>query len=125
MRFLVMVKATPQSEAGELPTLEMLTKMGEFNEQLAKAGVLLAAEGLHPSSRGARLSFAGPKPVVTDGPFTETKELIAGFWIWDVKSKDEAIEWLSRCPFQRGEQVEIRQIYAPEDFAPIFEGAQA
>ena len=125
MRFLVMVKATPQSEAGELPTLEMLTKMGEFNEQLAKAGVLLAAEGLHPSSRGARLSFAGPKPVVTDGPFTETKELIAGFWIWDVKSKDEAIEWLSRCPFQRGEQVEIRQIFAPEDFAPIFEGAQA
>jgi hypothetical protein len=125
MRFLVMVKATPQSEAGELPTLEMVTKMGEFNEQLAKAGVLLAAEGLHPTSRGARMSFAGPKPVVTDGPFTETKELIAGFWIWDVKSKDEAIEWLSRCPFQRGEQVEIRQIFAPEDFAPIFEGAQA
>jgi hypothetical protein len=125
MRFLVMVKATPQSEAGELPTLEMVTKMGEFNEQLAKAGVLLAAEGLHPTSRGARMSFAGPKPVVTDGPFTETKELIAGFWIWEVKSKDEAIEWLSRCPFQRGEQVELRQIYAPEDFAPIFEGAQA
>jgi hypothetical protein len=125
MRFLVMVKATPQSEAGELPTLEMVKKMGEFNKQLAKAGVLLAAEGLHPTSRGARMSFAGPKPVVTDGPFTETKELIAGFWIWDVKSKDEAIEWLSRCPFQRGEQVEIRQIFAPEDFAPIFEGAQA
>jgi hypothetical protein len=125
MRFLVMVKATPQSEAGELPTLEMVTKMGEFNEQLAKAGVLLAAEGLHPTSRGARMSFAGPKPVVTDGPFTETKELIAGFWIWDVKSKDEAIEWLSRCPFERGEQVEIRGIYSPEDFAPIFEGANA
>jgi hypothetical protein len=121
MRFLVMVKATPESEAGELPTLEMVTKMGEFNEQLAKAGVLLAAEGLHPTSRGARMSFAGPKPTVTDGPFTETKELIAGFWIWDLKSKDEAIEWLSRCPFERGEQVEIRQIFSPEDFAPIFE----
>jgi hypothetical protein len=114
-----MVKATPQSEAGELPTAGMLAKMGAFNQELAKAGVLLSGEGLQPSSKGARISYAGGRPTVTDGPFTETKELVAGFWILQGKSKEEIIEWLSRCPFDRGEQVEIRRIYEMEDFAPV------
>jgi hypothetical protein len=119
MRFLVMVKATPQSEAGELPTPEMLAKMGAFNKELAKDGVILAAEGLQPSSKGARITFAGAKPTVTDGPFAETKELVAGFWVLQGKSKEEIVERLSRAPFERGEEVEIRRIYEMEDFAPV------
>jgi hypothetical protein len=119
MRFIVMVKATPESEAGVLPSPEMLANMGAFNEQLAKAGVLLGAEGLQPTSKGTRINYAGGKPVVTDGPFTETKELIAGFWLLQAKSKAEIVEWLSRCPFEGGEQIEIRQIYDVEDFAPV------
>jgi hypothetical protein len=119
MRFLVMVKATPESEAGELPTADMLAKMGAFNQELAKAGSIIAADGLTPTSQGARISYAGGKPTVTDGPFTETKELVAGFWILQGKSKEEIVQWLSRCPFERGEQVEIRRIYEMEDFAPV------
>ena len=119
MRFIVMVKATPQSEAGMLPKPEMLAKMGAYNEQLANAGILLGAEGLHPTAKGARIDYSGPKPTITDGPFTETKELIAGFWLLQAKSKAEIIEWLARCPFEDGEQIEIRQIYDMEDFAPV------
>lgn len=119
MRFLVMVKATPQSEAGELPSADMLAKMGAYNAELAKAGVILSAEGLTPTSAGTRISYAGGKPTITDGPFTETKELVAGFWILQAKSKDELIEWLARAPFERGEQVEIRRIYEAEDFAEV------
>ncbi|HEY5340198.1 MAG TPA: YciI family protein [Candidatus Aquilonibacter sp.] len=119
MRFLVMVKATPQSEAGELPSAEMLAKMGAFNQELANAGVMLGGDGLQPSSKGARISYAGGKPTVTDGPFAETKELVAGFWLLQAKSKEEIIEWLSRCPFERGEEIEIRRIYEMEDFAPV------
>src|ERR687883_1132137 len=99
MRVMVIVKANKDSEAGVLPSQELLTEMGKFNEELVKAGVLLAAEGLHPSSKGARVKFAGGKRTVTDGPFSETKELVAGFWLWQVKSKEEAIEWLKRAPF--------------------------
>lgn len=119
MRFLVMVKATPQSEAGELPSADMLAKMGAYNAELAKAGVILSAEGLTPTSAGTRISYAGGKPTITDGPFTETKELVAGFWILQAKSKDELIEWLARAPFERGEQVEIRRIYEAEDLAEV------
>jgi hypothetical protein len=119
MRFLVMVKATPESEAGELPSTAMLAKMGAYNQELAKAGIILSGEGLQPTSKGARISFAAGKPTVTDGPFAETKELVAGFWILQGKSKEEIVEWLSRAPFERGEQVEIRQIYEMEDFAPV------
>jgi hypothetical protein len=118
MRFMVMVKATAESEAGILPDSRLLESMGAFNEQLANAGVLLAGEGLQPSSKGARLKFTGARPTVIDGPFAETKELVAGFWILQVKSKDEAIEWLARCPFENGEEIEIRQIYEAEDFGP-------
>ena len=117
MRFMVVVKADRDSEAGKLPDEKILTEMGKFNEELAKAGVMLAAEGLQASSKGARVRFDGKKRTVTDGPFTETKELIAGFWIWQVKSKEEAIEWLKRAPFKEGE-VEIRQIFEAADFAP-------
>jgi hypothetical protein len=119
MRFLVMVKATPESEAGQLPNAGELEKMGAFNQELVKAGMMLAGEGLQPSSKGARMTFSGGKPTVTDGPFTETKELVAGFWILQGKSKEEIVEWLRRCPFERGEQIEIRQIYEMEDFAPV------
>jgi len=118
MRFLVIVKANKDSEAGKLPSPELLNEMGKFNEELVKAGVMLAAEGLHPSSKGARVSFSGDKRTVIDGPFAETKELIAGFWLWKVKSKAEAIEWLKRAPFPDGE-VEIRQVFEPEDFGPV------
>ncbi len=118
MRFMVIVKASKESEAGVLPSPEILTEMGKFNEQLVKAGVLLAAEGLHPTSRGARVKFSGKQRTVTDGPFTEAKELIAGFWLWQVKSKQEAIEWLKRAPFDGGTEVEIRQVFEPDDFAP-------
>jgi hypothetical protein len=113
---MVIVKASERSEAGELPSSEMLANMGAFNEELVRAGVMLAGEGLQPSSKGARISFTGAKPIVTDGPFAETKELVGGFWILQTKSKEEVIEWISRAPFQDGEQVEIRQIFEMEDF---------
>ncbi|HEX2237381.1 MAG TPA: YciI family protein [Gammaproteobacteria bacterium] len=119
MRFMVLVKATQDSEAGVMPSEEILTEMGKFNEELAKAGVLLAGEGLQPSSKGARVKFSGDQRTVTDGPFAETKELIAGFWLWQVKSLDEAIEWLKRAPFKEGE-VEIRQVFEAEDFGDAF-----
>jgi hypothetical protein len=115
MRFMVIVKANPASEAGVLPDEKMLTEMGKFNEELAKAGIMLAGEGLQASSKGARVRFDGKKRTVIDGPFAEAKELVAGFWLWQVKSKDEAIEWLKRAPFQEGE-VEIRQVFENEDF---------
>ncbi len=120
MKFMVIVKATKESEAGVLPDQQLLTDMGKFNEDLVKAGVMLAGEGLQPSSKGARVKFSGNKRTVVDGPFTETKELIAGFWIWQVKSKEEAIEWVKRCPcpFKGDSEIEIRQIFAPEDFGP-------
>jgi hypothetical protein len=121
MRFMVLVKASKQSEAGEMPSTELLTEMGKFNEQLVKAGIMEAGEGLHPSSKGARVTFSGDKRIVTDGPFAETKELVAGFWIWKCKSKEEAIQWVKRCPNPMPGQegtIEIRQIFAPEDFGP-------
>ncbi|MBI1743631.1 YciI family protein [Candidatus Acetothermia bacterium] len=117
MRFMILVKANKESEAGVLPDEKILTAMGKFNEELVKAGVMLAGEGLHPSSKGARVKFSGGKHIVTDGPFAETKELIAGFWLWQVKSKAEAIEWLKRAPFDQTE-VEIRQVFEAADFAP-------
>ena len=120
MRFMVIVKANKDSEAGILPDQKILTEMGKFNDELAKAGVLLAAEGLQASSKGARVKFTGGKPIVTDGPFAETKELIAGFWLWQVRSKQEAIEWLKRAPFGGGEEVEIRQVFEADDFGPAF-----
>ena len=115
MRVMVLVKASPESEAGEMPTTEMLSPMADFNEELVKAGVMLAGEGLHPSSRGARVAFSGTERKVIDGPFAETKELVAGYWVWQVKSLDEAVEWLKRAPFQEGE-VEIRPVFEAEDF---------
>jgi hypothetical protein len=116
MRFMVMVKASKDSEAGVLPDEKILTAMGKFNEELVKAGVMLAGEGLHDSSKGVRIRFEGPKKrTVIDGPFTETKELVAGFWLWQCKSKEEAIEWLKRAPFEEGE-VEIRRVFETEDF---------
>jgi hypothetical protein len=118
MRFMILVKANKDSEAGVLPSQEILTEMGKFNEELVKAGVLLAAEGLHSSSKGARVKFDGGKRTVIDGPFAETKELIAGFWLWQVKSKEEAIAWLKRAPFDGGTEVEIRQVFEPDDFGP-------
>jgi hypothetical protein len=117
MRFMVIVKANKDSEAGILPDERLLTEMGKYNEELAKAGVLLAADGLQASSKGARVRFAGDKRTVVPGPFPETKDLIAGFWIFQVKSKDEAIEWVKRAPFTEGD-VEIRQIFEAEDFGP-------
>jgi hypothetical protein len=118
MRFMVIVKATADSEASVMPDTEMLTAMGKYNEELVNAGVMLAGEGLHPSSKGARVTFSGDKRTVTDGPFAETKELIAGYWIWQLASLDEAIEWVKRCPNPMpGEsQIEIRQIFEMEDF---------
>jgi hypothetical protein len=116
MRFIVLVKANKDSEAGVLPSKEILTEMGKFNEQLVKAGVMLAGEGLQPSSKGARVKFQGGKKTVTDGPFAESKELVAGFWLWQCKNLDEAIEWLKRAPFDGGTEVEIRQIFEAEDF---------
>ena len=115
MRFMVIVKASKESEAGVLPSKQLLDEMGKFNEELVKAGVMLAGEGLQASSKGARVKFDGSKRIVTDGPFAETKELIAGFWLWKVKSKEEAIEWLKRAPFRDG-TVEIRQVFEAEDF---------
>jgi hypothetical protein len=119
MRFMVIVKANKDSEAGVLPDQKVLAAMGKYNEELVKAGVMLAGEGLQASSKGARVRFEGPsKRTVIDGPFTETKELIAGFWLWQVKSKDEALEWLKRAPFQEGE-VELRQVFETEDFGEV------
>ena len=119
MRFMILVKANKDSEAGVLPSTELLAEMGKYNEELVKAGVMLAGDGLHPSSKGARVRFSGKNRTVIDGPFAETKELLAGYWLWQVKSKEEAIEWLKRAPvFDGGEEVEIRQVFSPEDFAP-------
>jgi len=122
MRFLILVKASKDSEAGVLPNEKLLTEMGQFNEELVKAGVMLAAEGLQPSSKGARVKFSGGKRTVIDGPFAETKELIAGFWIWQVKSKEEAIEWVKRIPNPTGDEgeVEIRQVFEADDFGAEF-----
>lgn len=118
MRFMVLVKANKESEAGVLPDQKILAAMGKYNDELVKAGVMLAAEGLHASSKGARVRFDGDKRTVIDGPFAETKELIAGFWLWQVRSKEEAIEWLKRAPFGGGTEVEIRQVFEAEDFGP-------
>ncbi len=122
MRFMVMVKANEDTEAGVMPSEELLAEMGKFNEELAKAGVMLAGEGLQPSSKGARVKFSGDKRTVTDGPFTEAKELIAGFWLIQVKSKDEAIEWVKRCPNPHSvdSAIEIRQVFEAEDFGEEF-----
>lgn len=120
MRVMVIVKANKDSEAGVLPNKEILTKMGKYNEELTKAGIMLAGEGLHPSSKGARVKFDGGKRIVTDGPFAETKELIAGFWLWQVRSMEEAIEWLKRAPFGGGAELEIRQVFEAEHFGAEF-----
>ena len=122
MRFMIMVKATKDSEAGVLPDERLLTEMGKFNEELVQAGVMLAGEGLQPSSKGVRVKFSGNTPTVTDGPFAETKELIAGFWLWQVNSKEEAIEWVKRCPNpMKGEsEIEIRQLFEADDFGAEF-----
>jgi len=122
MRFMVIVKATRDTEAGALPDKRILTEMGKFNEELVKAGIMLAAEGLQPTSKGARVRFSGSKRTVIDGPFTESKELIAGFWLWQVKSLDEAIEWVKRCPNPHAEdcEVEIRQVFEASDFGAEF-----
>ena len=119
MKFLVIVKATPESEAGVMPSTQLLTEMGKFNEELVKAGVMLAGEGLHPTAKGKRVRFSGSKRTVIDGPFTETKELVAGFWIWQLRSMDEAVEWIKRSPFQEGE-VELRPVFEAEDFGAEF-----
>jgi hypothetical protein len=122
MRFIVMVKATEESEAGGPPDEKIMTEMGKFNEELVKAGVMLAGEGLHPSAKGARVRFSGTTRTVIDGPFAETKELIAGFWLWQVKSKEEAIEWVKRCPnpFNEESEIELRQVFEAEDFGTEF-----
>ena len=119
MRFMIIIKASQDSEAGVMPSQELLTAMGNYNEELAKAGILLAGEGLHPSSKGARVRFSGDKRTVIDGPFIETRELIAGFWLWQVKSKEEAIEWVKRCPNPMPgteAEIEIRQVFEMDDF---------
>jgi len=122
MRVMVLVKATKDSEAGVMPSEELLTEMGNFNEELVKAGVMLAGEGLHPSSKGARVKFSGDKRTVVDGPFAETKELVAGYWLWQVRSMDEAVEWVKRCPNPMpGEsEIEIRPVFEAEDFGDEF-----
>jgi hypothetical protein len=117
MRVMVIVKASKESEAGILPDQEIFTKMGKYNEQLVKAGIMLAADGLQPSSKGKRVRFNGEQRAVTDGPFTEAKELIAGYWLWQVRSMDEAVEWLKRAPFGGGTEVEIRPVFEMSDFA--------
>jgi hypothetical protein len=118
MRVMVIVKADKDSEAGVLPSRELLTEMGKFNEELLKAGVMLAGEGLHASSKGVRVKFSGKTRAVIDGPFAETKDLVAGFWLWRVKSMEDAIEWLKRAPFDGGAEIEIRQVFEAEDFGP-------
>ena len=118
MRVMVMVKASPESEAGKMPSVDLLTAMGNFNEELVKAGIMLAGDGLHPSSRGKRVHFSGSRRTVIDGPFAETKELVAGFWLWQVKSMEEALEWVKRCPnpMEGESEIEIRQVYEMEEF---------
>ncbi|MFL5383214.1 MAG: YciI family protein [Longimicrobiaceae bacterium] len=120
MRVMVLVKASPESEAGEMPKQEMLAAMGRFNEELVKAGIMLAGEGLHPTSKAVRVRFSGSQRTVIDGPFAETKELLAGFWLWQVKSMDEAIEWLKRAPFDDDTEIEIRPVFEAEDFGEEF-----
>lgn len=122
MRVMVMIKATAESEAGVMPSTELLTEMGRYNEELVKAGVMLAGEGLHPSSKGARVRFSGKSRTVVDGPFAETKELIAGFWLWEVASMEEAIEWVHRCPnpMTSDSEIEIRRVFSAEDFGENF-----
>ena len=122
MKFMVIVKASPESEAGQMPSQQLMTDMGKFNEELVKAGVLLAGEGLHPSSKGARIRFSGSKREVVDGPFPETRNLVAGFWLIEVKSKEEAIEWMKRCPnpMEGESELEIRQIFEADDFGAEF-----
>lgn len=122
MRVMVMVKATKQSEAGEMPSTELLAAMGQFNEELVKAGVMLAGEGLHPSARGKRVRFSGAQRSVVDGPFAETKELVAGFWLWQVKSMEEAVEWVKRCPnpMPVDSEIEIRPVFEADDFGAEF-----
>jgi hypothetical protein len=120
MQVMVIVKASKESEAGEMPTKQLLTDMGNYNEELVKAGVMLAGEGLHPSSKGKRVRFSGTSRTVIDGPFAETKELIAGFWLWQVKSMDEAVRWLERAPFDGGAEVEIRPVFEADDFGKEF-----
>ena len=122
MRFMVIVKSNADTEAGQLPSTELLTAMGKYNEDLVKAGVMLAGEGLQPSSKGARIKFSGTKRTVVDGPFAESKELIAGFWLWQCRSKEEAIEWAKRCPNPTGEEseLEIRQVFEQDDFGAEF-----
>ena len=120
MRFMVLVKASQESEAGAMPSQEILAAMGNYNEELVKAGVMLAGDGLHPSSKGARVRFDGSRRTVIDGPFAETKELVAGYWLWQCKSLDEAIEWLKRAPFDGGTEVEIRPVFEAEDFGAEF-----
>lgn len=120
MRVMVIVKASRESEAGQMPSRELLTEMGKFNEELVNAGVMLAGEGLHPTSRGKRVRFSGKDRTVIDGPFTETKELIAGYWIWKVGSIEEAVNWLKRAPFEDGDEVEIRPVFEAEDFGDEF-----
>lgn len=120
MRFMVIVKANADTEAGKMPSTEELEAMGKYNEELVKAGVMLAGEGLQPSSKGARVRFEGSKRTVIDGPFAEAKELIAGYWLWQCRSRDEAIEWLKRAPFDGGTEVEIRQVFEAEDFGEEF-----
>ncbi len=124
MRFMVIIKATKESEEGALPDPQFMADMGKYNEELIKAGIVLAMDGLHPSSKGARVKFSGKSCTVIDGPFTETKELIAGFWIWQVKSLEEAIEWVKRSPRTGDSEVEIRQVFEMEDFAPILSEEQ-
>ncbi len=120
MRVMVVVKASEESEAGHMPSEKLLAEMGKFNEELVKAGVMLAGDGLHPSSKGKRVRFSGGRKTVIDGPFAETKELIAGFWLWQVKSMDEAVAWLQRAPFDGGAEVEIRPVFEPDDFGKEF-----
>lgn len=124
MRFMIIVKATKDSEASVMPNERLLTEMGKFNEELMKAGVILAGDGLHPSSKGARVRFSGTKRTVIDGPFAETKELMAGYWVWQMNSKEEAIEWVKRCPNPAGDdkegEIEIRQLFEAEDFGTEF-----
>ena len=122
MRVMVMVKATKESEAGKMPTTDLLAAMGKYNEELVKAGVMLAGEGLHPSARGKRVRFSGKSRTVVDGPFAETKELVAGFWLWQVKSMEEAVEWVRRCPnpMESDSEIEIRRVFEAEDFGAEF-----
>ncbi|CAA9292082.1 MAG: PhnB protein [uncultured Chloroflexi bacterium] len=122
MKVIVLIKATAESEAGEMPSTELLSAMGAYDEELVKAGIMLAGEGLHPSSRGKRVRFDGAQRAVIDGPFSETKELVAGFWLWEVKSMEEAVEWVKRCPnpMESSSEVEVRQVFEPEDFGEAF-----